>query len=80
MTDFEKALAALKGGAVEFIVVGGVAGVLHRSAFTTQDLDVVYSRSRENIIRLATALNGHQPYLRGAAAGLPFACEERTIW
>lgn len=79
VTDFEKALAVLNGAGVEFIVIGGVAGALHGSAFITQDLDVVYSRGPENIHRLATALQPHQPYLRGAPTGLPFKWDERTI-
>ena len=33
ITDFEKALAVLTGAGVEFIVIGGVAGALHGSAF-----------------------------------------------
>ena len=41
VTDFEKALATLTGSEVEFIVIGGVAGTLHGSAFMTQDLHVV---------------------------------------
>ena len=45
VTDFEKAMATLTGGGVEFIVIGGVAGTLHGSAFITQDLDVVYARN-----------------------------------
>ena len=61
------------------MVIGGVAGSLHGSAFITQDLDVVYGRSRENIRRLAAALQPHQPYLRDAPAGLPFQWDERTI-
>lgn len=77
MTDFEKALGAL--GGVDFIVIGGVAATLHGSAFTTQDLDVVYSRKRENIHRLAEALQRYHPYLRGAPPGLPFSWDERTI-
>jgi hypothetical protein len=40
---------------------------------------VVYSRSRENIRRLAAALSGHQPYLRNVRAGLLFVWDERTI-
>ena len=79
VTDFEKALATLTGGGVEFIVIGGVAGALHGSAFITQDLDAVYARNRENIRRLAAALQPHQPYLRGAPEGLPFQWDERTI-
>ena len=77
VTDFEKALA-LTGGGAEFIVIGGVAGALHGSAFITQDLDV-YARNRENIRRLVAALHPHQPYLRGAPEGLPFQWDERTI-
>ena len=79
VTDFEKAMATLTGGGVEFIVIGGVAGTLHGSAFITQDLDVLYARNRENIRRLAAALQSHQPYLRGAPEGLPFKWDERTI-
>ena len=45
----------------------------------TQDLDVVYARHGENIRRLAAALLSHQPYLRGAPAGLPFHWDEQTI-
>jgi hypothetical protein len=79
VTDFEKALAVLTGGGVQFIVIGGVAGALHGSAFITQDLDVVYARNRENIRRLAAALKPHDPYLRGAPPGLPFLLDEVTI-
>src|SRR5678816_2592771 len=79
VTDFEKALATLTRGGVDFIVVGGVAGALHGSAFVTQDLDVVYARNGENIRRLATTLQTHRPYLRGAPEGLPFHWDERTI-
>jgi len=36
----------------------------------TMDVDVVYSRAHANVERLATALSGHAPYLRGAPPGL----------
>jgi len=45
----------------------------------TQDLDVVYDRSPENIERLVSALAPHHPYLRGAPPGLPFDWSARTI-
>lgn len=64
---------------VEFIVIGGWAAALHGSARSTSDVDVVYSRTPENIRRLAAALQSHQPYLRGAPPGLPFRWDERTI-
>jgi hypothetical protein len=79
MTDFERLLRALTDGGADFIIVGGVAGVAHGSARLTQDLDIVYSRSPENIRRLAAALAPHAPYLRGAPPGLPFRWDEATI-
>jgi predicted nucleotidyltransferase len=79
MTDFESLLKALVDADVEFIIVGGVAAVAHGSARLTQDLDVVYSRSHDNIGRLASGLGRHSPYLRGAPPGLPFKWDRETI-
>ena len=79
MTDFARLLAALTNAGVEFIVIGGFAATAHGSAFVTVDLDVVYGRARENIARLARALEPLGPYLRGAPAGLPFTFDAETI-
>ncbi|MEO1366718.1 MAG: hypothetical protein AAFX50_06045 [Acidobacteriota bacterium] len=51
----EAALRILTRHGVEFVVVVGVAGVLHGSPFTTQDLDVVYHQTPANAARLARA-------------------------
>ena len=51
MTDFMTVVRVLAEGGVDFIVVGGLAGVMHGSARLTFDVDVVYSRSPENIRR-----------------------------
>ena len=79
MTDFPALLRALAEAGVEYILVGGVAATVHGSARLTQDLDVVYRRSEENLNRLVQALAPHRPYLRGAPPGLPFRWEARTI-
>ena len=79
ITEFEEAVRILNGAGVEFIVIGGVAGVLHGSSRVTLDLDVVYRRTPENIRRLAEGLKTHKAYLRGAPPGLPFVWDERTI-
>src|SRR5688572_22825336 len=79
MADFEGLLRALATAEVEFLVIGGFAGTLHGAARLTLDLDVVYRRNAENMARLATALVGLDPYLRGAPPGLPFRWDERTI-
>ncbi len=41
---------------MDFIVVGGVCGVLHGAPLNTFDLDVVHSREASNIDRLLAAL------------------------
>lgn len=79
MTDLEKLLRVLDDGGVDFIVVGGVAAVAHGSARLTQDLDVSYSRSPENLERLVSALSPLAPYLRGAPPGLPFLWDRATV-
>jgi predicted nucleotidyltransferase len=79
MIDLERALQELSRGGVEFIIVDGVAATIHGSARVTQDLDIVYARTPENIARLAAALAPQRPYLRGAPPGLPFRWEAATI-
>ena len=72
-------LRALSAGKVEFVLVGGVAATIHGSSRLTQDLDIVYARTHENISRLAESLRLHRPYLRGAPPGLPFRWDAATI-
>ena len=79
MTDFAKMLQLLSDRGVEFIIIGGAAAIVHGSSRLTQDLDVVYRRSQENIARLSNALQEQNPYLRGAPPGLPFQWSEATI-
>ena len=78
-TDFGKVLKVLKDGQVQFIIIGGVAGLAHGLARATFDVDVVYARNRANLQRLAEALKPYDPYLRGAPPGLPFSWDERTV-
>jgi len=77
--ELRRLLRLLARHRVQFIIVGGVAASLHGSARSTQDLDIVYARSKENHRRLVAALRGHRPYLRGAPPGLPFVWGEETI-
>jgi len=79
MTDFEKLIGALVGAQVDFLVVGGLAATVHGSARLTQDVDVVYARSDDNIARLVAALEPCRPYLRGAPPGLPFDWSTATV-
>ena len=54
--NLRRIFRALVEHQVDFIVVGGVCGVLHGAPMNTFDLDVVHSRSPENIDRLLAAL------------------------
>lgn len=77
MTDFPALLRALAG--IDYILVGGVAASVHGSIRNTRDLDIVYSRSAENLSRVVRALAPLAPYPRGAPEGLPFVWDERTV-
>ena len=79
MTNFAALLATLGQHGVDFIVVGGAAAIAHGSARLTQDLDIVYSRSPDNLQRIAAALDSYSPYLRGAPPGLPFLWAPPTL-
>jgi hypothetical protein len=77
--DLAQVILPLVRAKVDFILIGGMAAILHRSARVTFDVDVVYSRTHDNIERLTTALAAHRPYLRNAPSGLPFAWDTKTI-
>jgi predicted nucleotidyltransferase len=70
--NFEELLPILHRAGVEFIVIGGGAGIAHGLARLTYDVDVVYSRSPANLQRIIDALRDYEPYPRGAPPGLPF--------
>ena len=59
-------LAALAGHRVDFVLVGGLAGIALGSSYPSYDVDIVYERSRENLARLAAALTELGATLRGA--------------
>lgn len=77
--DYRVLVTALTAGEVEFVIVGGIALVLHGSARVTRDLDVCYARTPENLKRLARALKPLHPRLRGAPANLPFVLDAGTL-
>lgn len=57
-------LSALAAGQVEFIIVGGVAGRLHRASVLTEDLDIVHRRTPENIERLLSVIEQMDAHFR----------------
>ena len=79
MTDFGAVIRTFSEAGVEFVIVGGLAATIHGSARLTQDIDLVYARTRANIERLVAALKPQAPYLRGVPTGLPFDWSEATV-
>jgi hypothetical protein len=77
--DPQPIFAALIRHAVDFVVIGGLAGIAHGSAYNTEDVDVAYERSLENLQRLAGALSELGATLRGAPSGLPFQLDAETL-
>lgn len=79
MNQFQRTIVALQDAAVAFVVIGGAAMTVHGSAHITYDLDIAYSRSREDIERLVRALAPYRPRLRGAPSSLPFHWDAGTV-
>jgi hypothetical protein len=72
-------LEALDRRGVDFVVVGGLAGLAQGSSYPTYDLDVAYSRDTANLRRLAEALADLEVTLRGAPADLPLQLDAQTL-
>jgi hypothetical protein len=64
---------------VDFVLIGGQAGISHGSSYPSYDLDVLYARNHDNVVRLVAALREIGVRLRGAPADVPFVLDEKTI-
>jgi hypothetical protein len=74
--DPERMLSVLTGEGVDFVLVGGMAAILHGDVGVTVDLDVVPAREATNLERLARALRmlGARIRTAGEPEGLAFDC------
>lgn len=70
---------ALDRHAVDFLVIGGIAGIIHGSAHPTYDFDVLYARDEKNLERMAAVLQELNVTLANAPADLPFHVDARTL-
>jgi len=62
--DFVHLLERLVQAEVDFVLVGGFAGVVHGCTYVTQDIDICCDFSGENLLRLQEALSETQPVHR----------------
>jgi len=77
--NFIAAVQALVDEGVDFVIIGGWSAILHGSSSVTNDLDICYSRSPDNLIRLAAALTSFHPRLRDLPLDLPFVWDQATL-
>ena len=77
----ERIFAALADSEVRFVLIGGMAAILHGDAGVTMDVDIAPAYEHENLDRLATALRGIRARIRaeGARDGLPFDCSAEFL-
>jgi hypothetical protein len=64
---------------VDFVVIGGLAGMARGSSYPSYDLDVACARDSENLERLAATLRELGATLRGAPAGLSFQLDAKSL-
>jgi len=64
---------------VDFVVIGGVAALLHGSAQLTTDLDITYATDETNLEVLGEVLISLGARLRGVDDDVPFVPDGRTL-
>jgi predicted nucleotidyltransferase len=74
-----KLLRRLVDGAVDFVVVGGVAVVAQAMPRWTKDLDICYATDAKNLDALGAVLVAARAMSHGADADLPFVPDARTL-
>jgi nucleotidyltransferase AbiEii toxin of type IV toxin-antitoxin system len=77
--DAERILRALVARGVDFVVVGGIAAVLHGSARNTFDLDVCFATDHVNLQALGDVLVELGARPRGVPDEVPFTPDARTL-
>lgn len=77
--DARRILHALTSRGVDFVVIGGIAAVLHGSARSTFDLDVCFGTDAANLDALGEVLMSLHARLRGAPDDVPFVPDGRTL-
>jgi hypothetical protein len=77
--EVDKLLGPLVAHGVDFVIVGGMAGLAHGSNYPSFDLDIGYARDPANLERLVTALRDIGVTLRGGPPGLPFQLDVQAL-
>jgi hypothetical protein len=75
----DEILKRLTARGVDFVVIGGIAAVLHGSAQATYDLDICYATDPGNLATLGQVLVDLGARLKGIDDPLPFVPDGRTL-
>ena len=75
----DRMLEELARREIRFVLVGGVAALAHGSAYLTNDLDVCYDPTEDNLLKLMELLREWGAYPRGWEPGLPWILDVKTF-
>ena len=75
----EEILRLLTVRGVDFVVIGGIAAVLHGSAQATYDLDICFATDQGNVDALGDVLTALDARLKGVEDRVPFVPDARTL-
>jgi hypothetical protein len=76
--DFFNLLQRLARAGVDFVIIGGFAGVVHGCTYVTQDIDICCDFSPANLLALQKALKGLHPVHRMTPNRIKFHLTEKT--
>jgi len=79
VTNFQRLLALFAESNADCVIIGGLAAMVHGSAYVTYDVDVCYNRAPTNVEKICQALATVHPKLRGAPADIPFRLDPPTM-
>jgi hypothetical protein len=77
--DAEQILRRLTAAGVDFVLVGGLAVMLHGYPRITRDVDIAFAPDRTNLETLGHALGDLDARLRGVDEDLPFVADAATL-
>jgi predicted nucleotidyltransferase len=75
---FELARRLSEAG-VDYVIVGGVAIRAHGGNYVTEDLDICYSRTNDNLKKIASVLTPLNPRPRNFPGELPYVFDWTTL-
>ncbi len=75
--DFVNLLERLKKAGVDFVVVGGFAGVVHGCTYVTQDIDICCNFTHDNLMALQEAVRDLHPVHRMTPNRKAFEVDEQ---